>query len=242
MANEGVATPGIGDLSAEVSALEQLPPRDSTALVRTVRDRLRLAIALEQIPTGKLNQVQVAKQLGVSRMPIRAAIPELVAEGLLEPLAGGGVAVRELTAPDVRQVYDVRMALETKAVRIVAEQGTDESVRHIQQVVDRHLPVFTSYDTAKLLAADREFHMSILTATDNSHFQRAIVPVWSIVERAMVSVMHIRHVFDSAWHEHAEVARALVERDPDAAEAAMHQHLSRAADKLATSIAESAES
>ncbi|MBN9743434.1 GntR family transcriptional regulator [Amycolatopsis sp. A1MSW2902] len=242
MVNEGLAARGIGDPSMAASALEQLPPRDSTALVRTVRDRLRLAIALEQIPTGKLNQVQVAKQLGVSRMPIRAAIPELVAEGLLEPLAGGGVAVRELTASDVRQVYDVRLALEAKAVRIVAERGTDKDVRRVQKVVDRHLPVFATYDTADLLAADREFHMSILTATDNVHFQRAIVPVWSIVERAMVSVMHIRHVFDSAWNEHAEVARALVDRDPDAAEAAMLQHLSSAADKLVTSIAESAES
>ncbi|WP_275293557.1 GntR family transcriptional regulator [Amycolatopsis sp. La24] len=239
MVNEGLAARGSEGPSSEVPALGQLPPRDSTALVRTVRDRLRLAIALEEIPAAKLNQVRVAKQLGVSRMPIRAAIPELVAEGLLEPLAGGGVAVRELTATDVRQVYDVRLALETRAVRVVAERGSADQIRHVKNVVDRHLPVLATYDTGELLAADREFHMSILAATGNAHFQRAIVPVWSIVERAMVSVMHIGHVFDCLWHEHAEVARALTDRDPDAAEAAMDKHLSCAADKLVTSIAES---
>lgn len=239
MRNESPAMQGVGGLPAGAWALEELPPRDSTALVRTIRDRLRLAIALEQIPTGKLNQVQVAKQLGVSRMPIRAAVPELVAEGLLEPLAGGGVAVRELTASDVRQVFDVRLALETRAAHIVAEQGSDEGVRKIQAMVDRHLPVFPTYSMADLLAADRDFHMSILTETNNAYFQRSIVPVWSIVERAMVSVMHIRPVFDSAWNEHAAIARALADRDPDAAEAAMQQHLNGAAEKLATSIAES---
>lgn len=222
--------------SARTSALEQLPPRDTTTLVRTVRDRLRLAIALAEIPPGKLNQVQVARQLGVSRMPIRAAIPDLVAEGLLETLPGGGVAVRPLTETDVRQVYDVRLAIESGSVRRAAEHASDWDLRQIQKIVDRHGAAFTSYDSGELLAADREFHMAILSATQNQHFQRAIVPVWSIVERAMVSVLHGTNVFDSAWTEHADIARALHARDADAAEAAVRQHLDNAADKLVTSI------
>ncbi|MBP2371619.1 GntR family transcriptional regulator [Pseudonocardia parietis] len=228
--------------SAKSSALEQLPPRDTTTLVRTVRDRLRLAIALEEIPSGKLNQVQVARQLGVSRMPIRAAIPDLVAEGLLENVPGGGVAVRPLTESDVRQVYEVRTALESSAVRNVAEHASDESLRRIQAIVDEHGAAFASYDAGQLLAADREFHMAILSATHNLHFQRAIVPVWSIVERAMVSVLHSTNVFDSAWREHEEIALALRDREADAAEAAVRRHLGKAAEKLVISLGGSAAS
>ncbi|ALE74816.1 MULTISPECIES: GntR family transcriptional regulator [unclassified Pseudonocardia] len=226
-----------GNPPSRGSALEQLPPRDTTTLVRTVRDRLRLAIALAEIPEGKLNQVQVARQLGVSRMPIRAAIPDLVAEGLLESLPGGGVAVRPLTETDVRQVYEVRLALESRAVRNAAEHGSDRDLRRIRTIVDTHGEAFASYDAEKLLAADREFHMAILSASRNEHYQRAIVPVWSIVERAMVSVLHTTTVFDSAWQEHAEIARALQARDADAAEAAVRQHLGNAAEKLVTSLA-----
>lgn len=220
------------------SALAQLPPRDTTTLVRTVRDRLRLAIALGEIAPGRLNQVQVARQLGVSRMPIRAAIPDLVAEGLLEAAPGGGVVVRPLTQDDVRQVYEVRLALESSAVRNAAEHASDTDLRHIRGIVDTHGAAFAGYDAGELLAADREFHMAILAATDNQHFQRAIVPVWSIVERAMVGVLHTTNVFDTAWSEHAVIADALLGRDPDAAEAAVRRHLGLAADKLVASLNE----
>ncbi|BBG03807.1 MULTISPECIES: GntR family transcriptional regulator [Pseudonocardia] len=237
MATTNADSEPAGNSLSRGSALEQLPPRDTTTLVRTVRDRLRLAIALAEIPDGKLNQVQVARQLGVSRMPIRAAIPELVAEGLLESLPGGGVAVRPLTETDVRQVYEVRLALESQAVRSAAEHGSDWNLRQIQTIVDTHGRAFASYDAAKLLAADREFHMAILSASQNQHYQRSIVPVWSIVERAMVSVLHITTVFDNAWTEHAEIAGPLCDRDPDAAEAAIRRHLGDAAEKLVTSLA-----
>lgn len=226
------------DPAGRTSALAQLPPRDTTALVRTVRDRLRLAIALEEIPPGvKVNQVQVAKQLGVSRMPVRAAIPDLVAEGLLESVPGGGVMVRSLTEADVRQVFEVRLALESQAVRSAAQHASDSHQAHIQHIVDEHLPRFASYDAEQLLAADREFHMAILAATENVYYQRAIVPVWSVIERAMVRVLHLREIFETAWHEHAEIARALQARDADAAEAAVAKHIGTASEMLANSIA-----
>src|SRR4051812_9423091 len=82
-------------MNSTPSALEPLPPRDASTLVRSVRDRLRLAIILDEIPAGvRLNQVQIATQLGVSRMPIRAAIAELLAEGLLEGIPAGGFIVK----------------------------------------------------------------------------------------------------------------------------------------------------
>lgn len=215
------------------SALGELPPRDTTALVRTVRDRLRLAIALEEIPSGtRLNQVQVAKQLGVSRMPVRAAIAELVAEGLLEVMPGGGVAVRSLTEDDVRDVYEVRLALESRAVRHVAEHQPTWGLGRIEQIVKTHRPHVLEYDAADLLAADREFHMTILDATENSCFRRAIIPLWSTVERAMVGTLHIKEVFEVAWDEHAKIAGALRAGDPDRAEAMVEQHLTNAVGHL----------
>ncbi|WP_275293538.1 GntR family transcriptional regulator [Amycolatopsis sp. La24] len=222
-----------------MSALEQLPPRDTTALVRTVRDRMRQAIALGEIPAGvKLNQVLVAKQLGVSRMPVRAAIPELVTEGLLEPLTGGGVMVRKLTRRDVREVYEVRLALESRAVRNVAEARPAPALGKLQKIIDTHRPNVSSYDAATLLAADREFHMALLEATGNDYFQRAIVSLWSVVERAMVGVLEATEGFEGPWKEHAQIVRALRAGDADKAEAAVCRHLTNAAEKLAGRLPE----
>lgn len=219
------------------SVLGELPPRDTTALVRTVRDRLRLAITLEEIPSGtRLNQVAVAKQLGVSRMPVRTAISELVSEGLLEMVPGGGVVVRSLTPRDLLDVYEVRAAIESRAVRRVAEVRPALGLDRIDAVVATHKPHLSAYGVAELLSADREFHMALLDATDNAYFRRALVPVWSIVERGMVGSLHITDVFTAAWDEHECIARALRAGDPDLGERLLLHHLKNASTKLAESM------
>lgn len=228
---------GAVDFNPGESVLAELPPRDTTALVRGVRERLRLAIALGEIPGGsRLNQVQLAKQLGVSRMPIRTATAELLAEGLLEMVPGGGVAVRRFTERDLRDVYEVRGALESRAVRHVAEEQPSWGLANIEKIVETHKPLVTTYGAAQLLAADREFHMAILDATDNSYFQRSLLPVWSTVERAIVQLLHIKEVFARAWDEHEQIAQALRAGDPDLAESRMHNHLENAACDLARVI------
>lgn len=211
------------------SVLGQLPPRDTTALVRSVRDRLRLAIVLGEIESGsRLNQVQLAKQLGVSRMPVRTAVAELVAEGLLELASGGGVVVRLLTVKDVHDVYQIRLALESQAVREVAEKQPTWGLARIEQLVEQHMPLIATYGPADLLAADRDFHMAILDATNNTYMRRSIQPVWSTVERLMVHFLHSPGVFRNAWDEHARIVEFLRAGDPDAAESQLRKHLDNA--------------
>ncbi|PXW25783.1 UNVERIFIED_CONTAM: GntR family transcriptional regulator [Williamsia faeni] len=222
------------------SVLGQMPPRDTTALVRGVRDRIRLAIILGEIPGGsRLNQVQLAKQLGVSRMPVRTATAELATEGLLEIVPGGGVTVRLLTAKDLRDVYEVRVALESRAVRHVAERQPPWGLARIEQIVATHKPRVPTYGAAAMLEADRDFHMAILDATENSFFRQAIVPVWSTVERAMVQLLHMEGVFTRAWDEHERIAAALRAGDPDLAELRIREHLDNAAAELATVLPDS---
>jgi DNA-binding GntR family transcriptional regulator len=223
-------------LGGDGRALSALPPRDASALVRTVRDRLRLAITLQEIPPGtRLNQVQVAAQLGVSRMPVRTAIADLITEGLLEPLRNGGAAVRSLTDRDVREVYEVRTALEAQAVLDVAQRRPPAGLEQIAAILDRHARLGGANDAAALLELDREFHMTILDATENAYFRRAMVPIWFVVERAMVGMLRsIPTMFERAWEQHAEIAEALHAGDARLAEARLRSHLEYSVAQLAT--------
>ena len=230
------AVPSVANPTTE-SVLTALPQRDTTTLVRTVRDRLRLAIAREEIPAGtRLNQVQVAAQLGVSRMPVRAAITDLVAEGVLEPIAGGGVAVRMLAERDMRDVYEVRIALESQAVRHVAERQPTWGLARIEKILSDHRSRVAGYDAAELLMVDREFHTALLDATENQYFRLAIVPVWSVVERAMFGMLSIPGIAARVWGEHEDIAEAVRLGDPDRAEAALRKHLANGAEDLAQAI------
>lgn len=230
---------GVG---GEESVLGELPPRDTTALVRDVRDRLRLAIVLGEIaPGSRLNQVKLARQLGVSRMPVRTATTELVAEGILELLPGGGVSVTPLTASDLLDVFEVRAAIEVRAARTVATRQPAIGLDMIEKVVADHKDSSHGYAPSQLLAADREFHMAILDATGNSYFRRSIMPVWSTVERAMVQGLNLREIFDRAWTEHEQIALAMRAGDVDLAEANTRKHLEFAAEALAKALPDKGE-
>jgi DNA-binding GntR family transcriptional regulator len=198
-----------------------------------------LAVAREEIPSGaRLNQEQVATQLGVSRMPVRAAISELIAEGLLERLPGGGVTVRPLSVKELTDVYEIRQALESQAVRHVATHRPKDGIAKIQHVLDAHEDKVAGYDAARLLEVDREFHMSIMAATGNSQFQKVVGPVWSIVERAMFRVLNIPAVASIAWDDHKKIAAAICAGDADLAEKALRQHLQNSSEQLSKVISQ----
>lgn len=224
--------------ASSFAALSALPPRDSSALARSVRDRLRMAIVLEELPAGvRLNQVAVAEQLGVSRMPVRVAAADLVVEGLLEPLPTGGVAVKALSERDVEAAYRVREALEAQAVREVAAARPEAGLQKLAAVLERHEELGGANDTQVLLELDRAFHWTILEATDNPYFSRAMVPMWSVVERAMVGMLRtVPDMFDSAWREHREIADALAAGDADLAEQRARDHIRGSAAKFTKSI------
>jgi DNA-binding GntR family transcriptional regulator len=231
------AAPTLGDPEA---ALTQLPARDSTTLVRTVRDRLRQAVVREELPAGmRLSQEQLARQLGVSRMPVRAAITELITEGLLEPRATGGVVVRPLSQKDLEDVYEVRQAIESQAVRHVSLHPSPDGLDHLQQVLREHRDAYTSYTAAQLLEADRAFHMAVLTSTGNEQFMKAVVPLWSVVERAMFRMLTMPGVADLAWDEHEKIAAAIAKGDADMAEHHLREHLKNAAANLGDVISRS---
>lgn len=215
-------------------ALTALPSRDSSALVHEVRDRLRKAILFGEIPSGaRLNQVQVAEQLRVSRMPVRVAAADLVAEGLLEHIPSGGVAVRPLTKEDVLQAYEVREALESTAGRSAADGHHEASIDVMFDVLDRHASLSGALDVEELTVLDREFHRTLLEATANPYFTRAMVPMWSVVERSMIIMLQrIPDMFTLAWEQHRGIAEALRTGDADLVEARVREHLNMSVHRL----------
>ena len=221
------------------SALSALPPRDASALVRTVRDRLRQAILFGELTAGtRLNQVKVAEQLGVSRMPVRTASADLVAEGLLEPIATGGVAVRPLTQEDVLRAYEVREALEAGAAKEAARRQPAAAIDEVFAILDQHSELGGANDIARLAELDRAFHSAILNSTDNPYYSRAMVPMWSVVERAMIGMLQqVPGMFKLSWEQHRGIAEAVRDGEVELAEARVHEHLSHAADALIQAFA-----
>lgn len=193
----------------------QLPSQPSIREV--VTDRVRRAILEQEIRPGtRVRQTQLADALGVSRMPVRDAIQDLVAEGLLHALPAGGVQVPDFEIEDVLDALVLRGPLETEAVRTVMGRAPASS-----ELLD-------------LLSAGTGlgFHRSLCDLAGNRFLTSALVPIWTQVERAAF-VLTQPSVCRPGSGDHETIALALVRKDLTTATRALVGHLAAACDEVA---------
>lgn len=206
---------------------------DASAVRRAVLERLRQAIRVGDMPGGtRLLQTQLAAELGVSRMPVRDAISDLVAEGLATTGPTGGAVVAVLTPDDMRDVYAVRACLEEEAVRIVAADPPAGLVDELERILERAQPLVDSGPGEQATALDREFHWAVYRAADNRFLEMALTPMWAQVERIMHAILTMPHYLPTVWEEHRSIVEAIAAADPVLAAERTLAHVHQAADRL----------
>ena len=146
----------------EVTMNEYLPLRD------VVFNTLRQAILRGELKPGeRLMEIQLANKLGVSRTPIREAIRKLELEGLVLMIPRRGAEVAEITEKNLRDVLEVRCALEELAVQLACDRIDEEGLQNLRQAAGHFREVLDSDDITKIAEADVAFHDVIFAATDN---------------------------------------------------------------------------
>ena len=137
-----------------------------------VTRRLRDGILDGTYPGGsRMNEIDLAAALGVSRTPIRGALATLGAEGLLDYTPNSGYVVRRYTAADIADIYAVRAVLGGLAARRAAEGGLgDEARGALHRVLDACALLVRSGDWSEAVRAqweplNREFHPSEMRAS-----------------------------------------------------------------------------
>jgi DNA-binding GntR family transcriptional regulator len=196
----------------------------SASLTAETHRRLRTDIIEGRIrPNTHLVASDLAERLEISRTPVREALQLLASEGLVEATKRGFV-VREHTSDEIRQIYEVRAALEEMAARIVAERATAAQIRAIEKIGAHRR---SAVDDARSVIVDLNdaFHDAIMEAAGNPRM-------------AMLNQRNSEHFFNykiaklytqdealDAVDEHAEIMKAIKRHDPDAAGAAARQHV-----------------
>lgn len=205
---------------------------------KTVTDALRAMIMRRDVGPGEhLLEVALARRLGASRTPVRAALTALAQEGLLVHRPQRGYFVRAFTLKDVLDAYRVRAHLEGLACRIAAEAGLDEGARATLEAcladgdaILRH-GALRDEDNEPWRAMNDRFHQAILAATGNASLIDATQRTLALPFLS-ARVVH--------WHDHAALAtshflhhamyRAMARREGGRAEALMREHIWAAAE------------
>lgn len=189
---------------------------------RTV-EVLRDMIVAGQLRAGeRLNEVELASALGISRGPLREAIQRLRSEGLLVTVANRGAYVRTFTAQQLRELYEVRIALETHAVRLAASNADAAAMNGLHQMLEeteRALVVGSAYPR------DLDFHQSLIALANNQALLDAATEVHRQVEMARSRSGHEPARALTALTEHKIIVDHLTARRGEGAAKALAKHL-----------------
>jgi DNA-binding GntR family transcriptional regulator len=218
-----------GARSASVTSVqfESVPARTrSKQVVEILRDAI-LDGRLE--PGSELSEVALATQFSVSRSPVREALRELTDAGLLVSIPYKGTYVSDLTVKQVDEVYTMRATLEELAVRRAFEHMTDENVRRLRGIIgemERHAALG---ERKEVMDADVRFHREFCVIADHglllATWDRIIIHVLRLVNLATY-----KSDLGDVVGDHAEILRAIDDRDAEAAVAAIRRHIEGAAE------------
>ncbi len=136
-------------------------------------------------PGDRLLEADLAEQLQVSRAPVREAIAELVAEGLLIKKDRQGTFVRSLSTKYIVELYTYRACIEEMAARLVARSANAESFARLEECVSRIQEAINAQDQIAVLRADFAFHRAMVELADHGELMRA----WSNLGMLAVALL-----------------------------------------------------
>lgn len=211
----------------EVTMNEYLPLRD------VVFNTLRRAILRGELKPGeRLMEIQLANKLGVSRTPIREAIRKLELEGLVLMIPRKGAEVAEITEKNLRDVLEVRCALEELAVQLACDRIDKEEVSGLHAAADHFRDVLDSDDITLIAQADEAFHDVIFTATDNGRLIQLLNNLREQMYRYRIEYLKKKECYSQLLAEHKAIIEAIESHDKGKATEITGQHINNQADTV----------
>ena len=208
------------ELKLQMNMNEYLPLRD--VVFNTLRQGILTGILK---PGERLMEIHLADRLGVSRTPIREAIRMLELEGLVTMIPRKGAEVARISRDDIRDVLEVRLALDSLATKLACKRITDEQKEELKVAAEEFEQATKTGDVTLIAKADVRFHDVILAA---SHNKRLIQMVNNLAER--IYRYRLEYIKDAGNHarlieEHARIMDCVIKGDENGASIATEIHI-----------------
>ncbi len=185
-----------------------------------------MAIRFEVKPGERLTEVDIAERFSVSRTPVREALNRLVKDGFLIVDGGRGFAVRGLDPKECFDLYELRLALESTAVRLAVERATDDDLAFLSKMARRSNREPADSTVERIVQLDEEFHERIATLSGNEQLCQMLHSVNARIRFVRLIDLEGKPRSRSLG-DHVAVARALQARNATAAIESLQRHISR---------------
>ncbi|MHC5797451.1 GntR family transcriptional regulator [Lacisediminihabitans sp. FW035] len=201
--------------------------RASDRAYQTLRDEI---VEWDLRPGSVLGEVEQSTRLGVSRTPLREALARLVADGLVSSQSGRGLVVADLSLASIREIFEVRQALEEQAARLAAHRGDpavfqqlEREFAAVNELLEHDDPARHSYYGLVGRLDD-----AIDDAVDNSYLTAALATLRTHLVRVRRLAVDDPARLSAAAAEHLLIVQAIAARDAELAAHATQVHLHQA--------------
>lgn len=210
-------------MAAKNSSPSQIP---RVTFASMVGERIRSNIIEGVLPPGaQLNEVELASAFGVSRGPVREALQRLIQEGLLRSEPHRGVFVPVMTPEDVDDIYLVREAMETAAVRRIAGSSRAVSSYKTLDKVVRAMETAEKADDWNTVAnRDLDFHTALVAAADSPRLVRMFTTVISETRLCLGVLSAAYDARGDLVEEHRRISDLIRDNDAEGAVAVLKKH------------------
>ena len=181
----------------------------------------------------KLFEAKIAEQLGVSRTPVREALRELAAEGFVTMSPNQGMVVNKPSIKDIREVLQIRGALEGLALRLAAEKITQGEIGKLENII-KEMNNYSSNNSSisnnvlTFSKLDAKFHNLILDICANSRLKWIYANLKDLIERFRINAFSIPGTVAISINEHREILDALRKGDWALADRLGQKHMETA--------------
>ena len=221
---------------------------DPSPLVDRLAGEIQARVLSGATPVGtRLRQEALADEFGVSRTPVREALRQLQATGLVELLPNRGAVVRGPSAREIREAYEIRAELEGLAAELAAERISDRDFRRLQEAQQLFQDAVKTLiarrarrrepwkDESLWVKANDLFHQAILDASGNARLADTIADLHRSFPRNLTwaALSQSSRLLEENVEQHEAILDAIGRRDPAEARRSMVEHV-RSAGELVT--------
>jgi DNA-binding GntR family transcriptional regulator len=221
--------------------LKQIPK--AALMPEAVYQQLKTAIFTGVFQPGQtLRQEDVAKQLGVSRGPLREALPKLEAEGMIISTPHRGCTVVSLAPAEITEIFELRAMLEASLAKAAARKKEPIAVRRLREIASimRSLEVSTSEsDQQRWFDLNYELHDILLAVAGRRHHLRVLEIVRALTEPYIRMEIGLTGGFDEAQEEHEGLINAFAAGDCKTLERLTRERVQRTGQRIIEALSNS---
>ncbi len=207
--------------------------RQPLPLAKLAYERLRDSILNGDLKPGEIyKEMNLARDFGISRTPVREALLELSVHGLVTFLPRRGVRINHFTKRDVEEVFELRKAIELAIVEKISRGSKDINLAKLEKTLDKQVMAMKREDRVAFLEEDRVFHATLAKLTQNHRLVSILENIRDMVQMMGLEALTRSGRMEEVVEEHRAVLKFIQQMRELEARQAMDHHLDRSQDAV----------